>query len=621
MARNWDQAASGGLGTLIDAYNSGQDRARNWDKDLADRAMKADEFIAQHAPYKKATRDRRGLVNGLEHDASPYDQDEQYFGLAKDPNPPAAPTPAPAPVTPPAPPAPAPMQDLTSPDQPKTASGRPIGKEYLDETGDRHPDSGPGKPDLKPGDPTPLLRDPKAALPVKETVLPSGQKAALAAGTDSVQYDPRKAQPAGKTPDGKDLSVIPADKTTTSFDQDLSVTGTKDEPAAQVQPTGGGAPVPAPTGSTGKLHPSDFAMKRLVERDTAVPRAAGGLPVDVNNLTPDMREMLGVTPEMLAAHVKIPSNIVNAMMGGEYKLGVQSLKNEGAGASGVDPIAVPILEQVEAGNLPAMTGLGMALRQSGGRLSKATEAAFYKAAGIKNQDRGAGLRSDKFEQGKKDKVASISGPYVQKAMAETKLDLESLNTFKTLDNMLQRKDTNGLRKLIPIMIERGFIPQRLTNQMVSADTGLAGWGDKLDQWIEGVDTGAITPANVNFFRSLVHDGMEEKRTQYNQKMQRWKRAGIGALMEHGLNEDEASAVMDRSLDPNAIGGSHAPSSAAAPAKPKFVPTKDENALRKEMMLATSSIRKAGGDKAAVQRIKDAFKAKTGIEWDPKGGPQ
>jgi hypothetical protein len=638
-----------GLIDIIDAYQNGVSRTRQRAKETADSQEKQDEYIAQHAPYKQGKRDQFGYATGMESNPAVRKQDMDYFGLEKPAEEPASQTdPAKqlAMAAPqPAPPPPPPVQEPSV-----TPSGRPLGKTEADYAADEQGNSAPqgqpaaapapspstaGKAEQGPGDPRPLLRDPKAALQVadslvprpdgqgkvQEQTLPSGNKAELGAGTKSVEYDPSEGKPQ-LGPDGKTRNVVPAKKTTQEFDQDLNVTGAMTPPP--VAPPAPAAQPPAP--HKPGLEPSDYAMKRLVDLQTTLPRSGAGMPIDVNSLPPDVQQALGVTDEMLKAHVKIPASIVNSLMGNSTKIQVQQLKNEG---QTVDAKFQPVLDALQAKELPLGSAIAMATRLNGGvRPPQAVLKAMQGAGTLGNADRTFGLANDKFGQSKNDKTAAVSGDYAKRALNETKLDLEAVTTADTVDRMLQRKDTNGLRKLVPIIIERSFVPQRLTNQMIQSDTGLMSVSDKLEQIVTGLDSGEITPDNIAFFRSLLAEAKKEHLDNITQKNYRWKRAGAGALMAKGLEEGEALETMDRALSGNLQGGSagaggaypnpSAPKPNMTPgAQPKgeaFKATKNELGFRKEMMQATQALRQAGDDPAKQKLIKSMFEKRTGIKW-------
>lgn len=643
MAREWNLAPSGGLMSLIQAYQSGSDRARKQATDVSDRQQKADEWTAEHAPYKQNTVDNYGNPNGLESNDDSRKQDLDYFDLRKDQGSPGpavqgmnARTPAPAASPPPA------------PEPALTPSGRPIGATQSDLAGGnpapsspsfagqppappQHPSAGPGKAELAPGDPAPLVRDPEVARteakatadklaprpgmdspgeqsftaqpPVKG---PNGEKVVMPQGAESMQYSPNDKP---ITKDGQ--SFIPARQVNQNFDKDLDVSGTQNggAPAANAAP-------PAPAAKPG-LEPSDYAMKKLVDMNTMLPRNGVGF-VDASGLSPEVQAMLG------AVNGKVRSDVLRTYLGEQGRLGAAEI---GAGGKRVDPIAADLIDAIQKDRLPLGSAISMYTRRNGGvGPSGGTMAAMKSAAGLGNQDRNFGMATDKFNQGKDDKAAAIAQTYTKPALAETKSDLEAINTLNTVDSMLQRKDTNGLRKLVPLIIERGFVPQRLTNQMISADTGLQGLDQRFDQWLTGLEDGSITPANVGFFRSLVQEGKQEHLNLYAQKVQRYKRAGVGALMQHGMTSDKAQQFMDQQLDPNMQGAggggdgsggtSGAPPAQAAPEQTRknFVPTKEELDLRKEMMMTTQALRQAKTPQQQAT-IKKMFQDRNHIPWD------
>lgn len=619
---------TGGLSGLLDAYNKGTDISRVRAKETADSQEKQDEFRSQHAPYSKGQRDKFGFATGVTPDEEGPEaaRARAYFGLDKDQGP-STPTAQPAPPSPlPGTPAPAP----TAAPPPAALAPAPA-----------HPAAGPGKAEMGPGDPKPLIRDPKAALPdasipspgaetpvkpapgVQRTLQkgPGGEDVVMPEGATSMEYDPNDPKVTNK--DGK--SFVPARKTTVpGSGAGLEISG--DPSAAAPSPV---APAPAPSQPQGggKLIPDAYSLKKLVDLQTTLPRSAAGLPVDVNNLPPDMQRDLGVTDEMRAAHVKIPATIVNSMMGNQTKLDVQRLKNDGAS---VDEKFSPVLDAVQGKEITAGGAIAMATRLNGGqRPPAAVLKAIQQAGQMGNADRNYKLGSDKFDEAKGSKTAQLSGDYAKKALGETKLDIEAINTLKTVDTMLQRKDTNGLRKLVPLIIERGFVPQRLTNQMASADTGLTDIGSGVDQWITGIEEGKITPENVAFFRSLVHEGQQEHQDNLAAKNYRWKRAGVGALMARGMEEGQAVDTMERALSGNssqggapAQGGAYSGNPTPKPdmtpgAQPKGTPfkaTKNEMGFRKEMANATAALRAAGSDPAKQAAVKKMFQERTGIAW-------
>lgn len=551
------RSPTGGLLGILNAYESGVDTRRGRAKETADSQEKQDEFNAQHAPYFKGKRDEFGFATGQEpnEEGPEATRARAYLGLDKEQGaaPPSAqpvPAPQPQPSVPPAQPEPS-----------TTPSGRPIGATQYDlQQGGRAPNS-TGKPEVAPGDPKPLIRDPKAALqtadqlvprpgmpaqaPSNAQVGPGGEKVVMPEGAKSMIYD-TSDKPV--TQNGQ--TFIPARQTNIEETKDLPVEGTEAIPGEASGTTVNPAQDRTPAANQ---IPDAYTLKRLVDMNTTLPRAASGYPVDVNNLPPDVQESLGVTPEMLAAHVKIPASIVNAIMGNQTKRDVQLLKNEG---QTVDPKFQPVLDQLQQKKIPLGTAIAMATRLNGGARPPQAVLNAMKAAGtFGNADRNYGMAEKKFNESVGNANAKIAGDYAKNALKETKLDLEAINTMKTVDNMLQRKDTNGLRRLVPIIIERGFVPQRLTNQMISADTGLSGLGDKLDQWLTGMSDGTITPENILFFRSLVKEGIDEHSSNIAQKNYRWKRAGAGALMNKGMEEGQALEAMDRALSGNLQGGS------------------------------------------------------------------
>jgi len=644
MARNWDMAASGGLKSLLDSYYAGQDRRRGIAKEKADAEFKGAEFRKQHAPYSKVTTDEYGFPNGLEMDVEGPEatRAREYFDFDK------VESPAPAPAA--SAPQPAPAQPEEDPImKAHREANRAMG---IDPT---KPASGAGKAEVTPGDPKPLIRDPKAAqaeqaqahaseeaqkqrvadaivprpeMKTEERDLPGGGKAQVGAGTSSVETDASGKPvllPGGET------SVDPATgKTTTT--KYLAKTGQEfgDTPVEGMAPAEPAAPAPAPQPAR-KIIPDDYTLKRLVDQSTAArrsPIAAAGASVDVNDLTPDIQEVLGVTPEMLANHVKIPMGIINAWIGLEGK-GVAAANKPSVT---VDPKAAPILRALQARNMSFGEAVDAYAKLNDGQgPSGATMQAFKAAAGLGNADRSAGLardrfglQQDRFDYTKNKSAAAVVGSMAKSAAAETRPDLEAIATLESVESMLQRKDTNGLRKMVPIIIERGFIPQRLTNQMISADTGLSGTGDKIEQWITGIESGEITKDNVAFFLSLVDVAKKEHEDLYNRKTARWRRAGIGMLQDQGVSEEDAIRSMERGLSPmevmKSIGG-HGGESGGAGGGKKFVPTKEELDLKKEMTNVTAALKKHEGSPEMQKKITDAFKERTGIEWGAvqKGG--
>lgn len=557
---------TGGLSGLIDAYNSGVDTRLRRAKEVADSQQKQDEFLAQHAPYYKGNHDPNGFASGLSPDeeGAMATKARAYFGLDKDTSGlPTAPGQAPSPFVPAPQPA-APPPPASDSDTPEARAARNADRDRLmGLSPGRAPDSS-GKAEIAPGDPRPLVRHPDASLadqlvprpgmpaaqapavsnPQKPITGPGGEKVILPEGATSMEYDPtdKPVTQGGKT-------FVPARKTdvpAASGDAEVLPPGTPGQlPAAQAPAQ---APAQAQPGG-GKLVPDAYSLKRLVDLDTTMPRAAAGYPVDVNNLPPQVAEALGVTDEMRAAHVKIPQQIVDTVLRGNSALAVQGLKNEG---QSFDPKFQPVLDALQNKEVTLGGAVSMASRLNNGqRPPPALLRAMQQATSAGNSDRNYNFGLTKFDQGQRDQVARESGKYASKALAETKTDLESIQAFNTVAHMLDRKDTNGLRNFVPIMIERGFIPQKLSNYMVQSDKGLIDFGSRLEQAIQSLDTGELTPDNIGFFKSMVNEGLKEKRGEYALKTQRWKRAGVGALMAKGLDGDQAMQIMERELSPDA----------------------------------------------------------------------
>lgn len=327
MARNWDTAGRGGLGSLVDAYQAGQDRSRNIAKEKADSQNQGSQWAFTNTKgYQKPKLDSHGFVSGYESDQGNRDRDAPIYKKMKPEYFRDEPAPAPAAPTPAAPPAaapsaaPAPTQDFTQkPNQELSPSGRPMGQTYDDNGQPASPNSS--------GDPEPLLKDPKLAQNqqqmqgrLEEKKLAGGGKAIVGEGTQAVQYDPNDPGVATgqKNAQGADIRVRNATKTIMKPMEGANITGNVLPAASQAsgaaaQPAAPAAPAPI---NQNQYDPSDWLMGRIGELATTPAARSTDQMISVGSLPPELLKGTGLE----GFKGQIPVSVFREILQGNYKL-------------------------------------------------------------------------------------------------------------------------------------------------------------------------------------------------------------------------------------------------------------------------------------------------------------
>lgn len=592
MAREWGLAPTNGLQNLLDSYISGQDISRKRAVDVADRQQKAAQWEAtQGKGLKQSTFDQYGNPNGLQTNEENRQMDVDRFDPPEDSPQSAAITPSPSTPTP------------QSAPQGDPQAGSPAPSHSMAPSVPVHPAAGPGKAELAPLDPAPLIRDPEVArnsakaqadaiVPrpgmneppagpgkINKATLPSGMKAELGDGTVGVDYDPRKWRVNPET--GR--TEIMADRT---------IQGPAPGSAMEIPPNPGDAQAEA-AANTPAIAPqaqpqpaarhrsplSDYALGRTVDMHTMWPRNAAGAPVDVNNLSPDLQNKLGVTDEMRGQHVHLPANIIDAVIKssgaagiqdakGQNALDVQKLKNSGQTQ---DPKYQQIWDDYQAKKISYGTAVAAAASENGGN---PPEASFYKGL---NQAGRMGNSDRTFNQKVNNDQAGVIKGATTAATSLVKEELDGLDASRNVQNMLRQKNTAGLEAKINMMLTRAIAKARVTNMELANMGGLTGVENQANQWFQKAEGEGLTNENKALGLFIAQSLQDEYEGAVKSRIGWVKNSASRQLQMKGMDKDAADQALEEALNPSVLLGAGAQATNAVAPKPGASPQDKYNA--------------------------------------------
>jgi hypothetical protein len=402
-------------------------------------------------------------------------------------------------------------------------------------------------PKLSPGDPKPLIVDRKGTADLikhrrelEAKTLENGQKALLPPGTDAVDYDPNGE----RLPMSDGRQAIMAKETHVGAGPDTQVPGTV--PPGQGSAQGGGQ-------QAGGAAPSDDYSPAMIK---AIRERAMTKPHDPMISVDMLPESIG--DELKQRGVKaVPTSVAKTMLMNEGRLSVQGLKNQG-GVGGIDPIATGLMTQIQRDGMTPGDA-AEEYSKSGRPLTKAVLDSFYKSANLGNATTGMGLRKDsnalahdRFQQTQNKEIAGVVQKASSSALTAAKGEMDGVMDARTAKSMIEQGDTNGLVGLIPMMITRAALTQRMSNQEISATTGLQGGGDVVNQMLAKIQGEGLTDENKQHFWKLA-DTLEQRHLQgIRAKTGAQLRTGLGALSALKLPPDQAQQAMQKALDPEQL---------------------------------------------------------------------
>lgn len=624
MARNWDKAGAGGLGTLIDAFKAGQDRSRGIAKEKADSQREGSQWAFTNTKnYQKPKTDEYGFVTGYEGNQDTRNRNTPILKNLKPEyfrDPPEFATPpivAPGSRQPQAPEQ-APEQDFTKePNQELSPSGRPMGKTYED-SANREPQGKPSR------DPEPLLIDPKAkqveaqlqsqerqnsaALDskgkIEEKKLASGRRALVGAGTKSVQYDPNDPGQPGVDPSGKPVRMVDAMKTVQQIDKPMEVLGGANASQTDVIP---GQQPQATAVAPNQYDPDDYMMGRITDLATTPAARAMEQMVSIGSLPPAL--LKGTSLEGFKG--QMPASIFRAILSGEY-----GLKRAGmTGANAVlPPEATPYLSAIESGQITPGDAME-AYQADVGPVPKAVSDAFYKRENAKFRQQGqddANARADKVtgrvEKGKYMDMVGKASDQWKKGADEILSETQFARNAKAMANS---GDTRGMVGAIRNMLARASSEKGpLSVYDVKQFGGEEGWAEQLEQIIARGSNEGMTPANIKVVNRLADIYIKAAQ----KKAQHLSIPIIGGLRArakaYGMDPDEAEELFrsEMSFDLGSEDMSGAAPSAPPPAAPPAgdLKSKYEAALKEADKITNPSERRK-----AKARMTERYKAMGG----------
>lgn len=633
MARNWDKAGAGGLGTLIDAFKAGQDRSRGIKKERFDNQTENKKWAFTNTKnYQKPTIDpETGFVTGFEVNQDTRDRNAPILKNLKPEyfrDPPEFATPpivAPGSRQPQAPEQ-APEQDFTKePNQELSPSGRPMGKTYED-SANREPQGKPSR------DPEPLLVDPKAKQvqaqlqsqerqnsavldskgKIEEKKLASGKRALLGAGTSGVKYeDQEPGLPGqvylGKDPKtGKDLYGFGAEKTMVNAEGGAPIVGQAPQTASQTDVIPGQQPQ-ATAVAPNQYDPDDYMMGRITDLATTPAARAMEQMVSIGSLPPAL--LKGTSLEGFKG--QMPASIFRAILSGEY-----GLKRAGmTGANAVlPPEATPYLSAIESGQITPGDAME-AYQADVGPVPKAVSDAFYKRENAKFRQQGqddANARAEKVtgrvERGKFTDMVGKASDQWKKGADEILSETQFARNAKAMANS---GDTRGMVGAIRNMLARASSEKGpLSVYDVKQFGGEEGWAEQLEQIIARGSNEGMTPANIKVVNRLADIYIKAAQ----KKAQHLSIPIIGGLRArakaYGMDPDEAEELFrsEMSFDLGSEDMYGAAPSAPPPAAPPAgdLKSKYEAALKEADKITNPSERRK-----AKARMTERYKAMGG----------
>lgn len=581
MARNWDTASKGGLNTLIDAYHAGVDRnnaLEDRDRQWGQTTLKNEQDQALHDPYDKIKRDAQGSPVGLEENLE-YQRRDQKPAATRFPEMfkrPGQPAPAAQSQADPQSPMQPAQNDARGQSQAPSPSGRPMGETYDEYQGggDRQPQG------RTTNDPEPLLKDPKAAQvdaqlkskerqnvatndargKIEEKRLESGKRAMVGAGTKSVEYDKNDPGiPSGVNAQGIPQRTVNATKTVQQFDNGVNVLGGANASDTRMIP---GAQRLAALEDPGEdYNPTPYMRKRLTDAATTVPRYSQTQTVALASLPAGLRKKLGIPDDSKEV---IPSDILKAWLGGEYKLA-----GGAGGGKNLPPEVLPFIQDVESGVADSADSLsafnqahpGIPITPEVARAFTQSKGLNYRGEGMDRADARAKVVDSRV--GRKEYLGIVGNASNQwkKAADEILTETSYARTAKALVN---QKDTKGVVGAVQMMMARaGSEKGPLSRDDLSRTPGAEDWFDVAEQFVSKASGEGMTPQNikiVNRIADLYIKAAQDKAKALSRPIVGGLRARSRA---YGLDPNEAENLFREEVDMEISGPGGSP---AAPTK-------------------------------------------------------
>lgn len=520
MARNWDVAGRGGLGTLVDAYYSGQDRNRAIAKEKADSQKSGSEYAFTHTKnYQKPKLDENGFVTGYESNEDTRARNQPILKnlrpeFFREPPAPAAPAAIPQQQPVAAPVQPGPEKDFTINSNQLSPSGRPMGKtseDYAREAGSRAPNGAPSS------DPAPLLRDPKtvhieaqiqsqeaqnaanndARGKIEEKKLESGKRAMVGAGTEAVQYDKNDPGTPGLDANGKPVRVVNATKTIQNQQKDL-VTDVPIQAGGSSATVSQSAPAAAPV-NPAQYSPDDYMMGRIT--DMATTPSARAIEPMISG-----KALSGVLGRQLP-DVQLPASMWRSIISGEYGVLKAQAGGKGDKFAGLSPEHIPYVQAVEAGQSPGDVFEAFQADHPQQPIPKTLTDALYKAEGARFKQEGQESIQNRFDQGhgriSRKEYMGIVGKAADQWREVAKDVLAEGQFARNAKAMANSGDTRGMVGAIRNMLARASSEKGpLSVYDVKQFGGEEGWAEQAEQFLARGANEGMTPANVKLVNRL-----------------------------------------------------------------------------------------------------------------------
>lgn len=644
MARNWGTASSGGLSDLVDSYRSGvqwrqsdEDRTEN----KAYRRLKEDQDQARNDPYQEVVYDAQGNPTGLRERRSWQKRDEKPSStrspefFREDPKPTVA-APAAAPAAKPAVADPlAETEKMNSGAQAAEQRSRDrkamvermkangqLPANYQEPAGERGPQGEESA--VKP-----LLKDPKAAQTeaqmqqdaqlqreegVRKTVLeekklPSGQAAALAPGTKSVEYDLN--DPGVPTSDGR--TAINARKTTTEIDRPLEITAEAGGTPTAAAPAA--AATEAEAEPAREYDPSPYMRKRITDMVTSAPKLAQKQMVSLATLDPALKERLGIDPNTRAS---IPEDVLVAWLKGEFGEDAAQIKADATAAgNAMDPIVDTMIDAVTNKRMDPGQAISAIRAATGRQPTKREVEAISRAAGQGATQGRFETRNNREDRKIYDSMVKETTRAIQKDFGAS---IQQLNAARNIKRLVGLGDTEGVRRAVQIMTARaaGEVGA-LSNTDVSGASGVENLMGRIEQIAKTIEEGGLTQENKEIFNNLADAFLEGGERSLKAKTAAHRRAFLGRVGEYGLDQQQASQFFDSALSSDALMEDLGVSESQR---------NQEKDLMREQQMVAGALRAIDSNpkyqsmnpsqrRAAKAKIMEAFKKKTGIDWEPK----
>lgn len=618
MARNWDSASRGGLGSLVDSYYSGkkiaqdeQDRARNW----GSKRLEMDQEARNK--YRTVKYDANGVpleavedLDAIQRDQGPNEALTPHF-FRRDPQP-----------------------TLTQ-DKSQAAPQQETDEQFLNRMREKNnaafgvktPQQGTQTPQDN-GEPAPLLRDPKVEQAAAQAAVQNQQ-----ASRDSDLKEKEIAAKAAKTPPVEEVApglkaqIAPGNKI---IPGQTVEEGTVSPVRTEVQGEGmdvTAAPPssPAPSPREGvepieRFNPTPEMRRRIMELNTSSVQRDADPMVDISTLPAPIQAALGTTQGRVRASL-LKTFLDKSLEGTKAA--------EEAKSKSIDQRAYDLIDTVLKGELTP----GAALRNFQAAVGRQANKAEFDAIMGANRTGDVQGRFDKnVENSMKRARSAVIRNVGTNMMTNFKGEIDEIQSALTLKKMLSQKNTAGLEHTLAILMNRmsGQAGNSISNRDLEGAAGVTGWEARMDQAMAKIAGEGLTPQNKAMLNRLADDflGASDKvlRTKGNFVFRR----GIGELVELGVDPDEAQRILSNAVNVNTLAGEiqgaygaeggEAPKNSAP--KEDASPTSDENKLRKEMQMATAAMQTVDkNDKLnpSQKRIKKdeiakQFKKRTGIDW-------